>query len=144
MLTFPPDFTFVIQFVSFLILWQILRRLAWMPMLRVLEERSERTDGNRKKAAEQRAEAERAARRYEEELARARAEVAAALQGARARIAAEEQALLAEARKVAQARLQETREQLAREFATARAGITRQADELGRILAQRVLGRNVP
>jgi len=47
MLTFPPDYTFLVQIVSFLILWQLLRRLAWAPMLRLLEERDERRIGYR-------------------------------------------------------------------------------------------------
>jgi F-type H+-transporting ATPase subunit b len=142
MLTFPPDYTFLVQIVSFLILWQLLRRLAWAPMLRVLEERDERTIGYRKLARQERTAAEQAAQRYEEEFARARAVVMAELQNARNRIASEEQALLAEARTLAQQTLQATREQLARDRATARQEFARQAEVVGKAIAQQVLGRS--
>jgi hypothetical protein len=47
MLTFPPDISFVVQIVSFLVLWFGLKRLLFDPALHVLEERERRTVGAR-------------------------------------------------------------------------------------------------
>jgi len=57
MLTLPPDFTFVVQFVTFAVLVFVLSRLLFAPFLEVLAERSARTIGDVEKAAASRAEA---------------------------------------------------------------------------------------
>ncbi|GIW45029.1 MAG: hypothetical protein KatS3mg077_2311 [Candidatus Binatia bacterium] len=143
MLTFPPDFTFFVQIVSFLVLWLVLRQLAWAPMLRVLEERDQRTIGNRKIASQCQAEAERAQRTYDEALAQARVDITAKLQSARSAIAAEEQKILSEARAAAQRRLNDARDQLNRDLREAREAALQQAQDLGRFLARQILGREV-
>ncbi len=144
MLTFPPDTTFLVQLVSFLLLWLVLRRLAWAPMLRVLEERDERTAGNRQLAARYRAEAEQVQQKYEAEFARARAELTAKMQSVRSVVAGEEQAIVAEARAAAQQRINQAREAFTQELKEARQAVVREAGYVGYLMARQVLGRDVP
>ncbi|MCX8073755.1 MAG: ATP synthase F0 subunit B [Candidatus Binatia bacterium] len=143
MLTFPPDWTFLVQLISFFVLWLVLRRIAWEPMLRVLEERDQRTLGNRQLASQWRTEAEQARQRYEEAFARARAEITAKLQNQRSAIAQEEQGIVSAARSDAQTRINEAREQLHRELKAARESIVREAETVGRVIARQLLGREV-
>ncbi len=141
MLAFPPDFTFLIQIVSFLILWQLLRKLAWEPMLAVLQEREERTAGNRRRAEALRGEAQESQRRYEEEMGRARARMHAEVSKVRAQIQEQERAAIQLARREASERLAAQRAALAKEAEAVRVAFAEQAQELSRVIAARLLGR---
>ncbi len=141
MLAFPPDSTFLIQIVSFLILWQLLRKLAWEPMLAVLQEREERTAGNRRRAEALRGEAQESQRRYEEEMGRARARMNAEVSKVRAQIQEQERAAIQLARREASERLAAQRAALAKEAEAVRAAFAEQAQELSRVIAARLLGR---
>jgi F0F1-type ATP synthase membrane subunit b/b' len=52
MIAFPPDITFVIQIISFFVLWFGLKRLLFDPVLQVVDERKARTVGVREEAAQ--------------------------------------------------------------------------------------------
>ncbi|MBI3785784.1 MAG: hypothetical protein HY270_20515 [Deltaproteobacteria bacterium] len=111
MLTLPPDFTFVIQLISFFILWMGLKRLLFDPMLQVLEAREARTAGAHKTAAEMRATAATAAADYERHLQEVRSSVGADNQSARATVEAEERKVINEARDQAGLQLSQLRDE---------------------------------
>ena len=50
MIKIPPDITFVIQLVGFVVFWQLMRVLLFTPMQQALKTRAERTDGARTRA----------------------------------------------------------------------------------------------
>ncbi|HVM97426.1 MAG TPA: ATP synthase F0 subunit B [Candidatus Acidoferrales bacterium] len=143
MLTLPPDFTFVIQLVSFLILWMGMKRLLFDPMIQVLEQREARTAGARQTAAELRAAAEGSAADYDRRLQEVRVKVGAEAQSSRATIEAEERKRIGEARDQAAAQLAQLRESLARQTEEARAGIAAEAQTMAAQMVERVVGRRL-
>ena len=50
MIKLPPDITFVIQLVGFVVFWQLMRVLLFTPMQEALKKRTERTGGARTRA----------------------------------------------------------------------------------------------
>jgi F-type H+-transporting ATPase subunit b len=143
MLKIPPDYTFVLQILIFVVFWVAMKRLWIDPALRILHERARRSEG-----------AIREAERLQAEAERMRAEQAAALDVARdeaqremheiVRTAeVEQQRLIGEARAEAQRTLGDVRTRIAEEMAAARQGLHAQAGEIAREVARKVLGRAV-
>jgi F-type H+-transporting ATPase subunit b len=143
MLAFPPDFSFFVQILSFVVLWVGLKRLLFDPMLQVLEERDARTAGARKMAAEMRAAADSSAADHERRLQELRAAVAADGQSARAAVEAEERKLINAARDQAAAELSQLRDNLTRQAESARVGIAAEARTLATQMVERVVGRQL-
>lgn len=141
MLTFPPDISFVIQIISFLVLWVGLKRLLFDPVLHVLEERESRTRGAASEAAAMRASAETAAAEYDRRLHEARQAASAEAQGERASTHAEEQQILTAAREQAGTQLTQLRESLSRQADAARPVLAVEARDLATRMVERVIGR---
>src|SRR5262245_58158627 len=59
MLKIPPDYTFLLQIVLFVVLWVVLKRLWFDPALRVIRERAARSEGAVAEARAVQADAER-------------------------------------------------------------------------------------
>jgi len=131
MLTLPPDFTFVVQFVTFAVLVFVLSRLLFAPFLEVLAERSARTIGDVEKAAASRAEIAALSARVDAELATARAEAKADVDDVKRRTRDEATQLFQEAQSDASSRLAELREQVVGATRDARSALASDA----RILA---------
>lgn len=143
MLAFPPDSSFLVQIASFVVLWLVLRKLAWEPMLAVLSEREERTLGNHKRAEGLRMEVREAEKRFEAEMSRARAQLAAEAAKSRAEMQEIERFTVQQARREAAEALGAARAALDREAEQARIALDREAEEIGRSMARTVLGREV-
>ncbi len=143
MLTFPPDYSFVIQIFAFLVLWFGLKRLLFDPVVRVLEQREERTSGMRHAAAEMRAAAEAAAADYERDLHEVRVRLAADTEAARQSTQEQERRVLAEAREAVSHELMQVREALRQQAETARPALAAEARDLSGRMLQRVLGRSI-
>ncbi|HVN85348.1 MAG TPA: ATP synthase F0 subunit B [Candidatus Binatia bacterium] len=143
MLTFPPDFSFVIQIVSFLLLWAALKRLAFDPMLQLLEEREKRTRGGMEEAEALRNAAQNAQERYEADLHGVRQAVLADRDRARQRAEAEGQQQLAAARSDAEADLAVLRADIRSEVERAQASLTAEARAIAALMAERVSGRSL-
>jgi F-type H+-transporting ATPase subunit b len=141
MLTFPPDFSFVIQIFSFVVLWFGLKRLLFDPVLQVLEMRESRTTGASQQAMETKAAAEVSAAEYERRLRDVRHRLAAEAEAAHAAAQAEERRVLAEARERASAELADLRESLNRQAAAARPALASAARDLAARMYERVVGR---
>jgi len=143
MLTFPPDYTFVVQIITFLILWFGLKQLLFDPVVQVLEQREARTAGARHAAAEMQAAAEAAKAAYERDLQQVRVSLATESDAARQATQEQEREVVAEAREAASRHLIEVRESLRQQAATARPALATEARDLSVRMLQRVLGRNV-
>ena len=141
MLTFPPDFSFVIQIVSFFILWFGLKRLLFDPMLHVLEERESRTSGTHHAAAEMTAAAQVSQAEYERRMHDVRLALASEADAARNANQAEEQKLLSETRSQASIQLAQLRDSLRRQADQARPALTAEARELASRIMEQVVGR---
>ncbi len=143
MLTFPPDLTFVIQIVSFLVLWFGLKRLLFDPVLHVLEERESRTAGVRRQAAEVAAAAETSAAEYGRRMQEIRLALAAEADATHTAVQAEERRLLSEARDQANAQLARLRERLSTQTLAARPAVALEASDLAARILERVVGRTL-
>src|SRR5262249_19122667 len=115
MLKIPPDFSFVIQIASFVVLWVGLKRLLFDPVIAMLEEREARTAGRARAAAEIRAAAERDAADYERRLQAVRVALLGESEVTRAATRREESQILAAAREQASVQLMQLRESLRRQ-----------------------------
>jgi F-type H+-transporting ATPase subunit b len=143
MLTFPPDISFVVQIVSFLVLWFGLKRLLFDPALQVLEERERRTVGERHAADGLRTAAEGSAEDYQRRMHEIRVKLAADADATFKAIEAEERTIVSDAREQANAQLMQLRERLGRQAAEARPALASEAQTLSRQMLEQVLGRPV-
>jgi F-type H+-transporting ATPase subunit b len=143
MLTFPPDYTFVIQIVSFLLLWVALKKLTFDPMLQVLAQRDARTRGSQREAEELRANAQTAEHQYESSLREVRHRLLEETEAERKRAEQEQQRLLSTARAEAEAELAQLRRELASQVATAESALATEARALAGMMAERATGRSV-
>ncbi|MGH8007990.1 MAG: ATP synthase F0 subunit B [Candidatus Binatia bacterium] len=141
MLSFPPDWTFVVQIILFLVLWICLRRLLFEPNLVVLKKREQRGAGALQEASRVKIEAEEMAEQYKTRLAQARA-------GAMQQVdtvyrAAEEQArhLIEAARTEAAQTVTRMRETLSQELVAARQDLEKGVPDFSRDIAEKLLGR---
>ncbi|MBI2999566.1 MAG: ATP synthase F0 subunit B [Deltaproteobacteria bacterium] len=137
------DYTVVIQIFAFLVLWFLLSKILFGPFLRLVEERERRTEGSRAEAASLREEGERLGAGYERGIESAREE------GLRVKETLLEEGRRANERLLAQAReestklLQAVRDELQQAMQREREGAAREAEEIARQIAEKVLGRRV-
>jgi F-type H+-transporting ATPase subunit b len=143
MLKIPPDSTFLIQIALFLVLWFLLKRLWFDPALRIVRERAARSEGAVAEARTIQAEAERLRGEHAAALERARAEAQREMQDILRAAEAEQQRLIAEAREEAQKTIGEVRARVEEEVARARQGLRDSAQDIARMVTQKILGRPV-
>lgn len=135
------DGTFAVQIVSFLLLWVVLKRLLFDPVLQVLDERDRRTRGNREAADQLRARGAAYENEHAATILAVRRAVSEEAQEARKRAVAEERQALGSARDAAAADLNRTRGELAGQMEEARRRLSAQADTLAAQIVGKVLGR---
>ena len=143
MLKIPPDYTFLVQIVIFVALWMALKRLWFDPALRLIRERAARSEGAIAEARGIQSEAERLRAQHAVALDEARAEAQREMQEVLRTAEAQQKRLIAEARDEARRTLEEVRGRVAEEVVIARRGLTDSAQEVARIVAQKLLGRAV-
>jgi F-type H+-transporting ATPase subunit b len=136
MLAFPPDITFFIQLVSFFVLLAILNKLLFVPYGDVLEQRTARTEGASRDAADHRSEADELAARINEELKSARLLAGEEADRIRQRTRSEESEILEKAKWDATAQLTELRASIAAE----RDGARQSLESDARALAEEMVG----
>ena len=120
-----------------------LNALIFRPLLRVMDEREEKIEGSRRRAADVNAQAEAALARYEEALRDAREESMlerrSQLEAARADLVF----ITRRAHAEAESELENAREELDDSLRAARETLRGGAEELARIAAERILGRSL-
>ena len=143
MLTFPPDFSFVVQIVSFLVLWFGLKRLVFDPVQQVLGERTARTIGAQREAAEITAATQLTQAEYERRIREVRSTSFASVESARRASQDEERHIVSEAREHTSAELAQLRENLTLQAVAQRSTVTESAHELAARIVERVVGRPI-
>lgn len=137
------DFTAFIQLGLFFVVAIIASQLIFKPYLKMREERTEKTDGARQKAAAMQAEADANLADYESKLAAARARANDERRKVRSDTAAYQRELADKTRsEIAQATAAADLK-VTEQTAEARARLMPQAPELGKQIASQLLGREV-
>jgi F-type H+-transporting ATPase subunit b len=137
----PLQSRFLQLIVLFLLLVFPVNQLVLKPLLRVLEERSARIEGARKRAGEVGAQADAALARYSAAVEEARKRAGELRRDALERARGGQVRILAEARRSAEAELAVARSGVAGALAEARATLRAQSEGLAREAAACVLGR---
>jgi F-type H+-transporting ATPase subunit b len=140
MLELPPDYTFLVQFVTFGVLVFVLSKLLFAPFLEVLAERDARTIGDVEQAAATRAEVEALSSRVDAELSKARAAANAEVEAVRARTREEASQLFQSAQHDASARLSELRSEVATATREARGALAGDSRTLADAMVAAVIG----
>lgn len=140
MLELPPDYTFLVQFVTFGALVVVLNKLLFTPFLELLEERAARTVGDVAAAAATREEVEALSAKVDAELTKARAAANAEVEAVRARTREEASQLFQGAQQQASARLAELREEVANATRDARRSLASDARTLADAMVNAVIG----
>ena len=141
MIKLPPDITFVIQLVGFVVLWQLMRVIIFVPMQQVLKMRAERIGGARTRAEALVAEAAQVDTSIETGLAEAKKDGAQRAEEIRRRAEANEQAILTRYRGEATTLLRRERALTESQVSSARAPLESEAARLAESVGRRVLGR---
>lgn len=141
MLTFPPDYTFLIQFVAFFALLAVLSRLLFSPFLQLLAEREARTVGDAERAAIERSDAQQLATKIEADLAKVRAQAMTEVEAVRRSTREEEARLFSAAQGEASARLVELRSSISAATVQARNALAADAKGMADQMVTSILGR---
>ncbi len=144
MLEIPPKLDILVPIVLiFLVVWFVLRRWWFEPMMRVLAERTKRSEGAVAEAQALQAEAERMRREHAAALDEARTEAHREMQEILRAAEAEQKRLMAEATEEAQRTLADVRARVAEDLAAARRTLRADVPAIAREIACKVLGRAV-
>ena len=126
--------------VNFFLLYFLLKRFLYTPVVRFLDARQARLDEALKEEAEARAAAEESEQRIEEDKARRREEAAQLLSDSQREDAERSCLALSEAQDAAVQTLQAQSERLRSEQERERAALSAETDELAALLAGQLLG----
>lgn len=137
------DRTFLVQMVLFVMLMLVLSPLLFRPLLRLFEERENRTEGAREDAREMQQMAAELLTRYEDELGRVQQVAAVEREKLRTETLHLEAKILEEARRATTTIVEEGRKHVEVEVVRMRAALEQQTNQISRQIAQRVLGREV-
>ena len=128
-------------FFLVLLLFVYLRAMFFKPLERVLAERSEATEGARKRAAEALDRANAKAAEYEEQIRSARSQIYREQEEIRRKWRDEQSAQVAAARERAEVAVREAREQIGREAEQAKVTLAGNSEVVARQITQAILGR---
>ena len=137
------DFTAVIQFGLFLVLYVVANRLLFRPYLELRARRKAGIDGAREEAVRMTAEADAKLAEYETQLAIARNRAAEQGRAIRLEAAAHEREVTDKARGSAQAAITEAQTKMRSETEAARGQLLPDAERLARRIVSKLLGREV-
>lgn len=137
------NMTLVAQVINFLILVAILTKVAYKPLMKILEQRRSAIEGSIAEAQAVREEAEEMKAQYKAQLAEARAEAQAIVAKAERTAKESRDAILAEAKREQARMLQAAREEIALERQRAVAELRREVVTLSTLAAAKVLAENL-
>lgn len=136
----PTLITFGAQVAIFLVLWALMSRLVFRPVLALLAERRARTEGAMAEAQAARREIERLRAEEKAGLDEARAAAQRELEQLRRAAEAEGQEVIEKARAESERILAEARERVAAGAAEARRTLARDVEEIARRVVDKILG----
>jgi len=135
--------TLVIHLVFFLIMLVVLNKLLFQPMLKVMDARKDRVDGNRQAADQAVAEARVMVDDYDAKIAEARKEAVKEKDSVRRTAEEEKEKIVKTARGKAGEMIGVLKEQIAAEYNEAQQSLRDQSEATGKDIAERILGRSV-
>ncbi|MBQ5588101.1 MAG: F0F1 ATP synthase subunit B [Selenomonadales bacterium] len=135
--------TLVAQVINFLILVVILTKVAYKPLMKILEERRAAIEGSIASAQKEREEAEAMKAEYKAQLSQARAEAQAIVAKAERTAKESRDAILADAKREQARMLASAREEIALEKQRALAELRREVVTLSTLAASKVLAENL-
>lgn len=141
MIKLPPDITFVIQLVGFVVFWQLMRVLLFTPMQQALKARAARTTGARDRAEALLTEGAEIDATIQAGLATAKKEGAARADEIRRQAENTEHGIVTRYRDEATALLDRARTETRGQVETARAPLASEAARLADGVVRRILGR---
>jgi F-type H+-transporting ATPase subunit b len=133
----------LVQAVIFLFVFWFLNTVLFKPLMAVLKERQEKTEGSARGADDIEAKAEAALQEYKDKFRQARREALDIKKKFVAEGVEVKEATLEKARQEASASLDQIREKIAQEAKTARETLRGEVETVGKSLAQKVLGRDI-
>jgi F-type H+-transporting ATPase subunit b len=137
------DYTAVVQIIAFLVFWFFADKIIFRPLLRLTEEREQRTEGVKAATASLVEEAERLRQEYESGLAQARAQGDALKEGILADARRARDAALANARAEAARIVQNARDEIQSELKNSHEFAIREAEGIARQMTEKILGRRI-
>lgn len=137
------DKTFIVQMIVFALLVLLLKPLLFDPVLKIFEQREERTEGAKAAARQMQEKAGELLRRYEAEVERINRVATEERERLRAETTRLEAEILAEARSIATRMVEQGRHKIESEINAIRFDLGKQSELLARDIATRVLGREV-
>ncbi len=143
----PPlidlDWTVAIQFGLFLIMFFVLNQFLFQPYLKMREERGKSIEGAKQDAKKMDEQARATIADYDAKMSRAKQRGAEERALKRSEAAAREGQLLVAAREEAQKAMQAARMRVSIQTQQARTKLEAESDALARMMAQKILGREV-
>lgn len=133
----------VVQGIIFLAVAVLLTKILFKPVLKIIREREERTEGFLSQADQVGEKAEKTLEQYNEKFRQARKDALELKRKIILEGAAKREATLDKARKEVQGFLEEMRKNIANEAEQTKKTLHQQVDALGQIMAQKALGRSV-
>jgi len=136
--------TVIIHMVLFLVMvYVVLNPILFKPMLRVMDERKKRIDGNLEAAKVDERESERLRRDYEQKLDDAKKTAVQEKEKIKKAAEKEEEKIIREAREKAGDLVAEVREKISLQYKEARESLRAESEAMGKEIAQKILGRPV-
>lgn len=137
------DYSLAVQIILFLVLLSILRRVLFGPVSRLMEERDRRTEGAHAEARSLVEEGKELQARYDDAIAKARAEGEAIKGEIREEANKARNVILSQGRDAAARKVQEIRDEVGKELEAARQTASANAEALAHEMAEKVLGREL-
>ncbi|HNQ85892.1 MAG TPA: ATP synthase F0 subunit B [Deltaproteobacteria bacterium] len=135
------NFTLIIQIINFLALIYILNIVLYKPILKVLEERDQRIDGQQADAKKVVEDCQALMVDYNQKLYNAKVEAMNAKNAARNEASEQANGIINDARKKAEETISQMQEQMASEIAMAKKELEPELEVMAATIAQQILGR---
>ena len=137
------DWTLVVQIGFILLLWAVLKPMLFDPLLKLYEEREKKTEGTIKRARRIDEESAESKAKYDDLMAKARAEGSAVRERLRGESVRKESELLSKVRAETQKTVDASRAETQKDVDGTRTALAPHTQSIARDLATRVLGRPV-
>jgi len=137
------DSTLFLQFINFVVLMFILNKILYRPLMKVMAQRREQIEGDKTRAQSLESAIDAKMKRYQQQLADAKAEAVIERNLLCKTALQQESALTAEAQQKAASRIKAIRTHVEQEASDARRILHQGVDELAGQIATKVLGRKL-
>lgn len=135
------NFTLIIQIINFLLLIFILNIVLYKPILKILDERDRRIDGQQAEAKKILEDCQVHMTEYNQKLYNAKVEAMNAKNAARNEASEQANAIIEDARKKAEDIISQVQQQMAAEIAKAKKELEPDLEVMAATIAQQILGR---